>query len=146
LPDRSARVPTLADRQAQLAVALATQGDPPPGFDAVRLARASAALADKRSAAAAKLLPAVWLSLRGGAACAFRAYAAAHPFPGDHAADALAFGRHVCTRESPAAAVLEVLSLRARSGWPVRVARARGRMLVVARIAGRSRSLALRCF
>jgi hypothetical protein len=146
LTDGSARVATLAERQAQLAVALATQTDAPPGFDEIRLARAGAALADKRAAAAAKLLPALWLSLRGEATSAFRAYAAALPFPGDHAADALAFARRVCTHESPAAAVLDVLSLRVRAGWPLRVGRARGRIFAVARIAGRPRWLGLPWF
>ena len=48
LPD-SVRVPTLAEKQAQLAIALAGQADPPPGFDEVRLSRASAALASFNS-------------------------------------------------------------------------------------------------
>src|SRR5687768_6683195 len=117
--------PTLAARQAQLAIALAGQADPPPGFDEVRLARASAALINKRAAAVAKLLPSVWQSLGAGAADAFRAYAAAHPFPGDHAVDALAFGDLGCARQSPAPVVLDLLVLRVRSGWPVRGARAR---------------------
>jgi hypothetical protein len=146
LTDHRARMATLADRQMELAVALVTQADPPPGFDQVRLSRASAALADKRAAAVAKLLPALWLSLGADAGRAFRAYVAAHPFPGDHAADALAFGARACTRQSPAAAVQDVLSLRVRSGWPVRAGRARRRVLVVARIAGRLRSLGLPWF
>lgn len=137
LPESNA--PTLAERQAQLAVALAGHADPPPGFDVVRLAHAGAALVDKRAAAVAKLLPSVWRSLGADAAHAFRAYAIAHPFPGDQAADARAFGARVCTRQSAPAAVLNVLSLRARSGWPVRAGRARRRVLVVARIAGRLR-------
>jgi len=139
-------VATLADRQAQLAVALVTQANPPRGFDQVRLSRASAALADKRAAAAAKLLPALWLSLGAEAGRAFRAYVTVHPFPGDHAADALAFGARACTRESPAAVVQELLSLRVRSGWPVRVGRARRRVLVAARIARRPRCFGLPWF
>lgn len=146
LPDRRARVATLKERQAQLAAALVTQTDPPPGFDRVKFSRASKALAGKRASAAAQLLPALWRSLGADAAKTFRAYAAAQPFPGDHVADAVAFGRRVCTRESPAAAVLDVLSLRVRSGWPVRASRARGGILVVARIAGRSRWLGLPWF
>jgi hypothetical protein len=146
LPDSGARVPTLADRQAALAVALVTQADPPPGFDQVRLSRAGALLADKRAAAAATLLPALWRSLGSEAGRAFRTYVTAHSFPGDHAADALAFGARVCTGQSPAAAVREVLSLRLRSGWPVRVGRARRRVLVVARIARRPRCLELPWF
>jgi hypothetical protein len=141
LPEINA--PTLAERQAQLAVALAGQADPPAGFDTVRLARAGAALMDKRAAAAAKLLPSVWQSLGAEAVQAFRAYAAAHPFPGDHVADALAFGARACTRQSPPSAVLDVLALRVRSGWPVRAARARRQVLVVARVGGRLRSLRL---
>ena len=132
--------PSLAERQAQLAVALAGQADPPPGFDEARLARAGAALVDKRAAAVAKLLPSVWQTLGAGAVHAFRAYATAHPFPGDHAADALAFGARVCTSQSPAAVVLDVLALRVRSGWPVRAARTCRQVLIVARIAGRLRS------
>jgi hypothetical protein len=145
LPD-SVRVATLAERQAQLAIALAGQADPPPGFDEVQLSRASAALVDKRAAAAAKLLPALWRSLGAGALRAFHAYASAHPFPGDHIADALAFSVRACTRQSPAFACQEVLSLRVRSGWPVRVARARRRVVVVARVAGRLRSVRLPWF
>ena len=145
LPD-GAHVPTLAERQAQLAGALAAQADPPPGFDAVRLSRASAALADKRAAATAKLLPALWQSLGAEAGRTFRAFAAAHPFPGDHTADALAFGDRACTRQCPPAAVRDVLSLRVRAGWPLRAGRARGRLLLVARIAGRPRSLGLPWF
>jgi hypothetical protein len=137
------KAPTLAARQAQLAVALAGHAGPPPGFDGGRLARAAAALVDKRAAAVAKLLPSVWRSLGAEAADTFRAHATAYPFPGDHAADALAFGARVCTRQSPPAAVLNVLSLRARSGWPVRAGRARRRVFVVARVAGRLRSLEL---
>ena len=146
MPERRVHVPTLADRQAQLAVALVTQADPPPGFDQVRLSRASVALADKRAAAAAKLLPALWRSLGTEAGRAFRAFVTAHPFPGDHAADALAFGARVRTRQSPAAAVQELLALRVRSGWPVRVGRARRRVLVVARIARRPRCFGLPWF
>lgn len=146
LPDPDARAPTLAERQTQLAVALAAQADPPPGFDEVRLARASAALADKRAAAAAKLVPVLWRSLGADAAGAFRAYATAHPFPGDHAADALTFGRRVCTHRCPAGAVLDVLSLHVRAGWPVRVGRARGRVFVVARIGRRPRFVGLPWF
>ena len=141
-----ARVSTLADRQAELALALVTQAEPPAGFDQVRLARASASLADKRAAAAAKLLPALWRSLGAGAGGAFRTYVTTHPFPGDHAADAIAFAAGVCTRQSPAAVVQEVLALRVRSGWPVRIGRARGRVLVVARIARRPRCLRLTWF
>jgi len=143
LPDASARGPTLADRQAQLATALAGQSEPPPGFDQVRLSRASAALADKRAAAAAKLLPAVWRSLGPEAGRAFRAYATAHAFPGDHATDALAFGASVCSRRSPPAVVREVLVLRVRSGWPLRFGRAHRRLFVVARIGGRPWSVSL---
>ena len=139
----SARGPTLAERQAQLAIALAAQAGPPPGFDEVRVSRASAALADKRAAAAAKLLPALWRSLGPEAGRAFRAYVTAHPFPGDHVTDALAFGAAVCSRRSPPAAVQDVLLLRVRSGWPLRVGRAHRRLFVAARIAGRPRSVAL---
>lgn len=146
LPDTAARVLTLEERQAQLAAALVTQADPPPGFDALRLSLAGAALAHKRAAAAAKLLPALWRSLGGEAGRVFHAYARAHPFPGDHAADALAFGARVGTRRTPPAAVLDVLSLRVRSGWPVRLGRARRRVFVAARVAGRIRVLALPWF
>jgi hypothetical protein len=144
LPDINA--PTLAERQAQLAVALAGQADPPPGFDEARLARAGAALVDKRAAAVAKLLPSVWQSLGADAVHAFRAYATAHPFPGDHGDDALAFGARACTSQSPPSAVLDVLALRVRSGWPVRAARTRRQVLVVARMAGRLRSFRVPCF
>jgi hypothetical protein len=143
LPETRAGLPTLADSQARLAVALVTQADPPPGFDEARVSRASAALAHKRAAAVAKLLPALWRSLGAEAGRTFRAYATAHPFPGDHAADARAFGARACSRHSPAAAVQDVLSLRVRVGWPVRVGRARRRLLVMARIARRPRCLGL---
>lgn len=145
-PEISAGMPALADSQAQLAAALAARTNPPPGFDAAGVSRAGAAVAAKRAAAAAKLLPAVWRSLGAGAGGAFRAYLAAHPFPGDHAADALAFAAGVCTRHSPPAAVHEVLSLRVGYGWPVRVARAPRRVFVMARIGKRPRCLALPWF
>jgi hypothetical protein len=147
LPETGAtRVSTLAERQAELAVALVRQVEPPPGFDQVRLARAGAALADKRAAAAAKLLPELWRSLGAAAGRTFRAYATIHPFPGDHAADAIAFAVGVCTPQSPPAAVQEMLAHRVRSGWPVRVGRARGRVVIVARITRRPRCLGLPWF
>jgi hypothetical protein len=143
LPDSRTRGLTLAERQAQLAIALAAQAGAPPGFDEGRVSRASAALADKRAAAAAKLLPALWRSLGPEAGPAFRAYVTVHSFPGDHATDALAFAAAVCSRRSSPAVVQEVLFLRVRSGWPLRVGRAPRRLVVVARLAGRVRSMAL---
>ena len=145
-PERRGPVAALAERQAALALALSAHSAPPAGFDEVRLSRASAALAGKRAAAAAKLLPALWRSLGAEAAGSFRGYVTAHPFPGDHAPDALAFAAHVCTRRTPADAIREVLTLRVRSGWPLRAGRARRRVMVVARVAGRPRCLGVPWF
>ena len=146
LPESHRTVATLAERQAALALALSAHAAPPAGFDQARLSRASAALAGKRAAAAAKLLPALWRSLGAEAADSFRAYVTAHSFPGDHAPDALAFAAHVCTRRTPADVIREVLTLRVRSGWPVQLGRARRRVVVVARVAGRPRYLGLPWF
>jgi hypothetical protein len=139
LPDTDSGVAALAAAQAQLAAALVAAADPPAGFDRTRLSGATAALAGKRTAAIAKLLPALWRSLGDGAGSTCRAYVRGHLFPGDHEADALGFAAAACTSESPVIAIREVLLLRVRAGWPLRVARARRDVLVAVRVAGRTR-------
>ena len=89
----------------------------------------------RRGAAVARQRGACRQARRGGGEAAAGTLAVARPggrsrlpclrdrasFPRRPRRDALAFGAAVCSRRSPPAVVQEVLLLRVRSGWPLRV-------------------------
>jgi hypothetical protein len=90
----------LAADQAALLAALTAQGEPPRGFDAVRLQAAADSLAKKRARAAARAWPGLAESLGSSYRAHFLDYAvlATLPRDGGSLADARAFARFLESR------------------------------------------------
>jgi hypothetical protein len=127
----------LARRQAELVGALADGAEPPADFDEDQVKLAARTLVRKRMRAVAK----GWPETAGGLGAvfepAFLDYARRHPLPEDQRADGAGFAEFLAGRRLLAdGGKVEWAFWRARRGWPVRVARVRGGVVVVVRIWG----------
>jgi hypothetical protein len=124
----------LAKRQGELVEALTGGGEVPREFDGGRVSLTARTLVRKRMRAVEKSWPGVARELRERYETLFEEYARACTFPGDAGRDGAEFVGFVAIRGMLGdAARIEWAVWRARRGWPVRVTRVRGRLVVVVR-------------